>query len=322
VSIGVIVASGLMWLIPGSAGANTAVPYSPDLGDLVVIIDASGESALVSGDGFAADSTVLLTVRRNDTGEIAEEADLGSDGAGAMEAVVEFEPLDPGPHTASATGPAPDGATIQLSGAIVVLDATTVSDEPPASPVSEDGAASGDEPAAGPDEQPGESSIDPTEPATQDNGAADSSSGPVAPTEPATQDNGAGDSAEAAEVPPEDPTAAETTIDSASSDGQVEESTSGAESAGQPSSSEPATGATGATTNGSFDPSPPGDAASDPASVDGATAAIAAAPDGGTSSGAWVAALLAAAFAAITGTLLLRRRNRSSLDVHHTSTQP
>ena len=132
VLFGLIGASSILWMVPESAGANPGVPYTPAFGDLTVTMEPSGDAARVSGDGFAADSTVLLTLLRNDSGEIAHEADLNSDDDGAMEAIIQFEPLDPGPHTANAIGPAPDGATVQLSGAVVVSDDTQVAAPTPA----------------------------------------------------------------------------------------------------------------------------------------------------------------------------------------------
>ena len=108
---------GLMVVSP----AAIAQEYGESLGDLAPLPAsvADGGSVPLQGTGFAASSTVEISLMSNETGEVVSLGVATTDSSGNLDASVPVpEGLAPGAYTIAVSGEAIDGGTRVLSGSL------------------------------------------------------------------------------------------------------------------------------------------------------------------------------------------------------------
>lgn len=137
--VGAILALGVIMFfgIPTASGQDDGegpAPYQPLFGDLVVegTTFQVGSEVTFKGDGFAPGAPVQLAVRANDSTEPTTDTDDEADDSGAVQiALMLDDGYAPGTYTATVRGPAVDGATVELSGVMIVGLAPVPTPVPP-----------------------------------------------------------------------------------------------------------------------------------------------------------------------------------------------
>jgi len=129
VVISVLAAIAGFVVIGASAEAQTDnddggqyVPSGPVFGDLIVDGAATfGGDVAIVGEGFGPGAVVQLDIRENVNGTVVSTTEHAADDAGSARIEVLLEdPIGPGRYTATLSGQSPDGATVELSGGLIV----------------------------------------------------------------------------------------------------------------------------------------------------------------------------------------------------------
>ncbi len=115
-----IVAALLLAMTVAFATAASAQTYVSDFEQTLSVADAAvepGDDVLVEGDGYAADSEVVITIES--TPRTLDRVGADADGAIAVDVTIPAD-MPTGQHTLKATGVTPDGAPHVLSTPITV----------------------------------------------------------------------------------------------------------------------------------------------------------------------------------------------------------
>lgn len=115
-----IVAVLLLALTVALATAASAQTYVPPVEEPLLVADTSvdpGDPVLIAGEGFAADSMVVITIES--TPRTLDRVRADGEGGISLEVTIP-EDMPAGQHTLKATGVTPDGAPLVLSVPITV----------------------------------------------------------------------------------------------------------------------------------------------------------------------------------------------------------
>jgi hypothetical protein len=121
----------IVWGLMVVSPAAIAQEYGESLGDLAPLpaLVADAETVPLQGSGFAAGSTVEISLMSNETGEVVSLGVATTESSGDLDASVSVpEGLAPGAYTISVSGEAVDGGTRVLTGSLQAGEETTGSE--------------------------------------------------------------------------------------------------------------------------------------------------------------------------------------------------
>lgn len=150
------------------ASAQQGGAYGTLFGDLTISgVGSLGATITLSGDGFASSTSLSITFSSNESGSTVRQEETSSDSQGAFsQDLVIDEQTPPGTYTVTVQGPTVDGATRQLSGALVIEEDLDASATPTTAGSSEAGTSDDDSDDSG-------STDDDASTGTSDDSAAD-----------------------------------------------------------------------------------------------------------------------------------------------------